>query len=279
MQNLMGNNWNSFIIKLSSFLVVAVMLMAYVLPSNTDYKLLKTIPIEGKFITTDHLNNSYIIDNKNQVMQFDSSGTLIGRYSNNKYGQLSTLDATSPFNLVLFYKDFSTALTADNRLTVKTLYKFPSIGASHVSAACLSNDNYIWFYDQREAKLKKVNSKYTVIQESQNMNQMLGLNLSPNFMIERNDFVFVGDPNLGIIMFDLFGNYYRSFPISGLTSFQVLKNNIVYYDAGKLKIFNYIEQEVSSVDLPISENILGVRLLPNRLYILTNEDLKIYGAD
>ncbi len=244
-----------------------------------EYVLLKNIPIEGKSLTTDMLNHAYVITQKNFVERYDTTGNLTGRFSDQKYGSLTSVDATSPFNILLFYKRSSTLVTLDAQLNPKNYYKLPTLGINNVSAACLSEDNYIWFFDKNDSKLKKINTKYEIIRESVSINQMLGIDLDPNFMIEREGIIYVNDPNAGVLMFDRVGTYYNSFFFSGLNNFQVVNQRLVYPQGNELCVYNYMEADLQKVPLPQVGNMRSVQLQGDRLYILTPSNLQVYGKE
>lgn len=273
MQNSMVKKWSFFTI-----LLFSIGLFAFTLSPPIDYFLLKKVPIQGKSLTIDHLRSAYVIDQANQVHKYDSSGTLIGRYSENRYGDLKYVDATAPFNVLMFYQDNATLVTTDNRLNPKQYFKMSSIGIDQIGAACLSHDNYIWIFDQNESKLKKINTKYEVIYQSIEVNQLFGEEIRPNFLIERNKFVFLNDPNLGILAFDIFGNYYNSFPITGLDNFQVLNENIIFFRDGELNIFDYKASDVKRIPVPKEEAVKDVFLERSRLFVLSEGMLNIYAS-
>ncbi len=276
----MAKNLNySFLKILSAFAVVAMLFAFNAAPEPTpdEYKLIKSIPTSAQDITTDHLKNIYIVTNDNKVERYDSLGVLNGVFGDKRFGAVSGVDATSPFNIVIFFKDFATLLTCDNRFNTRNLYKLTTLDINYVSAACLSHDNYIWFFDQQASRLKKIDAQYNILYNSADLSQLLGLAVTPNFLIERDGFIFLNDPDLGILVFDVYGTYYNSFPIIGLDSFQVIKNNIIFLSEGKLKIFNYTDQSVREIPLPGVNDIRNVKLEKNRLYVLTETDLRIYS--
>ncbi len=281
MQNLMANNSHSNTSGRNIFGIFCLLITAFLLISwaarPAEYVLLNTIPIKGKTLTTDMLNNAYVITQANMVERYDTAGNLTGRFGEQRYGKLHSVDATSPFNLLLFYKNSATMVTADNRMNPKHYFKLSSLGITDVSAACLSEDNYIWFFDKNESRLKKINNEYEVVRQSVQINQMLGSDIDPNFMIERDGIIYVNDPNLGVLLFDRFGTYYNSFFYSGLNSFQVVNDRLVYPQGKELCVYNYMQADLQKVPLPQVGNMRSVQLQGDRLYILTPNDLQVYG--
>ncbi|MBK8443224.1 MAG: hypothetical protein IPL35_07320 [Sphingobacteriales bacterium] len=248
-------------------------------PAFTEFTFLRSVDIQGKFLGSDLLRQAYVIDNTNKLYRFDSTGIAKGTFYDAQYGKLSFVDAGSPFNILLFYPDKSTVLMLDNQLNPKHLYKFPTMDINDVSAACLSSDNYVWFYDTKAGKLKKINTQYEIIQESLDLNQLFGENIRPNFLTEYDRRVYMNIPDMGIIVFDMYGNYYTSIPVAGLEHFQVIKDNIVYFSEGKLQLLSWDSDfKVKSMAIPNTEAIKNVRLESGRLYILDQKSLQVYAS-
>lgn len=249
---------------------------------NGNYQLISTIPLEANFITTDFLKNAYIINKKNQVMKYDSTGALINIFSENKYGQLHSIDATSPFNVLLFYKDNATVVSTDMKLNTRRLYKLSSVGINNVSTVCLSSDNYIWVFDTDDQRLKKIDANYQVIQKSIDMRKMLGESITPNFLIEKDGLVYLNIPNQGLILFDILGTYYTSIMKEDITSrpfneFQVVNNRIIYYDNTYLSVYDIVTKEPEWIAIPNNTDTQKVRVERGRLYILNKTNLQFYA--
>lgn len=282
----MDKVYNSVILKVLSLCLVVGTLWAFTFPNEDNYQLVSTIPVEGKFMTTDFLKNAYVITERNQVMKYDSVGNLIGNFSENKYGAPTSIDATSPFNVLIFFKDFSTAITTDMRLNTRRLFKFSSMGIKNIAAAALSHDNYIWIYDEDEQKLKKINQNYEEVYKSLNVQQLVGEEIAPNFIIERSisgsHMVFLGIPNMGIIVFDMFGNYYTAIPnhslqAENLDSFQVINDKIVYFYNGQVMVYDFFTTEISVLNIPHATNSQVVNIERGQLFLLGEKNLKLYA--
>ncbi len=243
------------------------------------FELLHIIEVDAAYMTGDKLRSAYTINGAGQVEKYDTSGTLVARYAEQRYGQPTFIDATSPFNTLAFYPEFSTVVALDNKLNARTLFRFPSIGVNEVTAVCLSHDNYVWFWDADESKVKKINTQYEVIHESVEIDLLLGTEVRPTFLIERDGFLFANDPEVGIILFDLYGNYYNSFAVAGLEEFQVINKNLVFLQDGELTIYDYIVNDARQLPLPNNgKDVLRVHLEKDRLFILTEKELRIYAS-
>jgi len=282
----MDKIYSSAILKLLSGCLLVGTLLAFTLSSEDNYQLVSTVPVEGKFMTTDFLKNAYVITQRDKVMKYDSIGNLIGSFSDNKYGVPTSIDATTPFNVLLFFKDVATAVTTDMRLNTRRLYRFSSLDINNIAAVALAHDNYIWIYDEDENRLKKINQNYEVMYQSLDIQQLIGEELQPNFIIERtvsgSHLVFLGVPNMGIIVFDMFGNYYTSIPnhslqAEGLESFQVINDKIVYFFDGKVLVYDFFSTEITALKIPNTATSSAVNIERGQLFLLDNKELKMYA--
>ncbi len=286
MHNLMDKIYNSAILKALSLCLVVGTLWAFTFANEDNYQLVSTIPVEGKFMATDFLKNAYVITERNQVMKYDSVGNLVGNFSESKFGNPTSVDATSPFNVLIFFKDFATAVTTDMRLNTRRLYKLSNIGIKNIAAVALSHDNYIWIYDEDENRLKKINPNYEEIYKSLDIQQLVGEEVHPNFIIERtisgSHLVFLGVPNMGIMVFDMFGNYYTSIPnhslqAENLTSFQIINDKIVYFFDGQVMVYDFFTKEISALNIPHTTHSQVVNIERGQLFLLNNKELKMYA--
>ena len=242
-----------------------------------DYTLLRTLEISSPVFTTDQLRNVYTVTKTNEVIKYTPSGQIQFRYNNNTLGNLAFIDATDPFNLLLFYPDFRRVILLDRTLSETGAFDLFNLDVIDVPAVGISSDNKLWIYDDLKFNLKKIDRNGDVVDQSNNLSLVLGKTLTPNFLLERSNAVYVNDPEVGILVFDLFSNYTKTIGIKGLDQFQVIDQQLVYWQDGALHIFNLKSLQTRSIDLqlPPDESQL-VRIEKDRLYVRTGPFLKIY---
>jgi len=185
------------------------------------------------------------------------------------YTLLRTLEISSP----VFTTD-----QLRNVYTVETgAFDLFNLDVIDVPAVGISSDNKLWIYDDLKFNLKKIDRNGDVVDQSNNLSLVLGKTLTPNFLLERSNAVYVNDPEVGILVFDLFSNYTKTIGIKGLDQFQVIDQQLVYWQDGALHIFNLKSLQTRSIDLqlPPDESQL-VRIEKDRLYVRTGPFLKIY---
>ena len=238
--------------------------------------LIKSIPIDGDFIATDHLRNCYVITTKNELIKLNENGTQLYLSSQKKYGKLAFVDANNPLNLLLFYPEFSTILSLDKTLSEIGSYDLGQLNINRISTIARSSDNKIWIYDLDNYRLKKIDETLSLIVQSDNLNVLLNHTFIPNSMLENNHYVYLNDSTQGILVFDTYGTYSKTIPIKGLTSFQIIEDQLVYFLKGELKAYNLKTFMEQTILLPNVQNILNVKIEKERLYILSKGQLDIY---
>jgi len=192
---------------------------------------------KAKLLTTDKLKQFYLVDFNNEVIKFDAKGKELFRFSNNQLGDLAHLDATDPFNILLYYPDYLKVLTLDRTLNLTGEFDLQNLGLLYAQAVGMTNDNQLWVYDENVFKLRKVNRSGEVLLESNDMSLLLNEAVNPNFLLERDNWVYLNVPSKGVLVFDNFGRYAKLIPI--LTErFEIWKGHLVYQENEKLLAFH-----------------------------------------
>ncbi|MCU0345753.1 MAG: hypothetical protein MUC59_02340 [Saprospiraceae bacterium] len=102
----------------------------------------------------------------------------------------------------------------------------------------MASDGALWVYDEASFLLKKITADGTVAVQGNDLSLSVGRSLHPNFLLEREQTVFVSDPAVGVLVFDVFGQYRKTLPLLGLTEFQVMDDQLIYGKDGQLWSFH-----------------------------------------
>ena len=107
---------------------------------------------------------------------------------------------------------------------------------------------------------------------------ILGIGLQPSFILERHNNIYVNDPAIGILQFDVFGTYVKTIPLKNLTEFQILNKQLVYQLEHEVLAFHLQSLVTQKIPLPKSVSAKDkIRMQKDRLYILQNDQLKLYS--
>jgi len=264
-------NW----LKLKSPLLLGLAWGLMCLSFSTTFSFIGSYDTKSSFITIDNFSNFYTT-NDNQVLKFSPDGTYLYPFEEFKYGKIGMLDVTNPMKILVFCPDFMTVITLDKFLTPLTTYNFFDLGYQNISAVAMSNDGLLWFYDNTDFKLKKIDETGAITFQSQPLNTAMDAVPNPDFMVEKDNAVYLNDPEIGIMVFDILGNYSKTVPIKGLKKFQVFQDQIIYFDNGKLNAYGLITLDLKSIQLPDSAGIEMAAIQKNRLAVLKKDRVDFY---
>jgi hypothetical protein len=266
--------------KYTAILLITLCTLHLTLQAQTlQWKELAFVAIDdaGTLLEVDNLDNAYLLRNRFELLKYDRNGRLRATYSNTRFGPLDLIDPTNPLNLLLYYRAMNTVVIVDNELGDIGTYQLAFMGYTDLPVVGTSQDNMFWVFDNTTMQLKKINNQGQVMASSENL-LALGLTLParPTRIVARNNFVYMYVPGEGILTFDIYANYYRSYPLPEISSFQVGEQHLVYLREGKLYRQWLQGPRMEEVDLPQVETILQVRIGKERLFILSPLGLHIY---
>ncbi len=240
-----------------------------------NYQLIKSFESEARLISVDQLGNFYLVV-KNNIIKYDRDGKHINQYSNQRYGEISSIDATDPYKIVVFYEDFRVIIILDNQLSENgSPLDMQFSDFDQPVLACRAYNTGVWMFDQLLYKLYRLTLSLVEVQSTGNLTQILGYKLQPNFMMEYNNTLYVNNPESGILVFDQFGTYTKNISIKNLERFQVTEKAIFYIENEQIKKYSFKNLEIESLPLPES-SIKSLSVDKNRLFIINGADLKIY---
>jgi len=242
---------------------------------NEQIILRTIIPTEANIFTTDNLGNIYLVT-KSVVEKFDVTANKLKTYSNKSLGQISSIEATNPLKIVLLYQDFSQVVYLDNMLSQSSSPVFlQSLSIPQISLVSYSYNNGLWVYNPQNFELIRLDQNLQIVQQTGNLNQLLGIPVKPSFMLEHENWLYLNDPQTGILVFDLFGTYYKTIPLKGLNKFQVEDDFIYFLNDNTLNNYNLKTLESGQRTLPDS-SIIDARVQKNKLYLLKDKFFCIY---
>jgi hypothetical protein len=242
-----------------------------------DYTLLKKINVVADFFTTDDQSNLYLVK-ANELFKYDKTGKLLYKYSNKNLGNISFVDASNMLRIVLFYKDFLQIVFLDNTLSLNGgPISLDKIGYRQAQLICSSYNSGIWLYDQQNFELLRLDQAASKTNQTGNLNVLLHENLQPNYLLEHDNKIYLNNPATGILVFDVYGTYYKTVPAKNVTQFQVIADVVYFVSDQKIKSYNIKTTEEKEFAMPIAE-FKKFRLGMNILFLQTNEGINVYTA-
>lgn len=263
----------------SSVLQAFIIILLFAQNSTAQqFSLINEIEIKGKYLKMDNLGNTYVVNDNNELRKFNIKGEPLQFYNAVRYGKIGSVDVSNPLKPLVYFPSYNTIRILDVTLSDKGKIALMDMGFDRVNAMCLSLDNHIWIYDEITFRLKKINDRLEIIQQSENLSTLLQMPVRPNFIMEKDNLLLMNDPNIGILVFDIYTTYTKTIPIKDLKEFQKIKEVIYYYKEGKLQSFHTKTLSFETILLPLVEDeIIDVKIENNLLGILTKNKLLLYG--
>lgn len=241
-----------------------------------DFDLIKSIHCNGDYITSDKLGNIYIVE-EHILWKFDENGKLLKSYSSIDAGNISSIDASDPLKILLFYQDFAIIELLDNTLSLSgSSIMMGNYEYGQATLACTSYNNAFWIYDSDSFRLIRFDNNLQIKNKSIEIINIIEEEINPDYIIEIGNHVYLNNPETGVIVFDRYGAYLKTLPFKGLKSFQLIDDVLIYFNKKALKSFNLKTTQSSSSSLPV-ENPVDIRIENNKLYLLLKDQLNIYS--
>jgi len=227
--------------------------------------------IEGRFdaFTTDELGNVYALRG-DELELYDRKGQSWLRNSVKTFGRIQVIDAFYSMKPMVFSPEQGQLAVLDNTLSVQgSVMNLPRSGFPQVVLVCMSVQNHFWFFDERDLALVRVDPQLRPVAHTGRLDQQLGFTPKPIAMQEHEGWLYVNDPKQGILVFDLFGTYARTIPITGAKSFEVRGSTLVHFAGGELGIYDMRSFKATVLPLPegARDDALGVRIERGLLYL------------
>ena len=249
--------------------------------SKDSFSLLHTLPLEAKYFAIDKLRQVYLVTSANEVVKYSQEGKELFRYNNNTRGNLSYIDATDPFNLLLFYPELQAIATLDRTMNETALLLLFSADIINATAIALANDNNIWVYDQATFQLVKIAPDGAVLASSDNLSAQLPHPPAASQAIARENMVYLNDSEKGIFLFDGFAQYHQLLPLPAYEHIWMLDGHLQLFKKGELSAYNLKALKKVRLPMPtVGKQAIQARWQGGRLYLLSHDGRRsVYEKD
>ncbi|MCS7036004.1 MAG: hypothetical protein RMJ33_10480 [Saprospiraceae bacterium] len=171
--------------------------------------------LQARFATADNLGNLYLITRQNAVEKYSPDGRLLTRYTNNRAGFATAIDATNPMKVIVWYADFRVVAFLDRNLTPLGELNLFQAGYPEVHIVAAAADGNLWLYDEVAFQLKKISPEGAVLAESQRLNALLPERLPIESLRDDGNSVYAFAPSAGLLSFDAYAQFRYRQPIEG----------------------------------------------------------------
>ena len=172
-------------------------------------------------LEADHLGHLYLVFN-DRLIKTDEYGLEIARFSRPDLGIPSQVQVQDPMRVLLHYPEFNQMLLLDNRLNpIRPALSFFDLGMADVPCAALTDEHFLWLFDQASDRLLKMDMRRMEIvfrtppitQLLQEESRILGLRCNV-----RGVYLLL---ETGLVEFDTMGNFVRRIPVDAAESFSL----------------------------------------------------------
>lgn len=232
------------------------------------------LSIEADYFKIDHLGNFYIVKDSRLIM-LNSKGETTFEYSNSLFGDISSIDISDPLRLLLYYRESNQILFLNNKLAeISSPIELDDVDIYSSHIVCNSSQNKIWVYDSQKLQLLQYNEKMDLTLQGSNLNQIIDDVNMPDILFEKGNFIYLNIPEIGVLIFDSFGTYYKTFPKKDIIAFQVIED--YYYYQIDNSFFSYNYKKFEEKELLNTDNSTLIIKHEQAYYVLINNKIAVY---
>ena len=251
--------------------------MAHISIAQNAWEIDTTIKTDdAQQVYADHLGNVYLV-NKWTITKLNDKFEKEFIYNNPTAGDITYLNVFNPFNVLVYFKDYNQYEFLDNKLNPNLNQFVPANeGYYDVQLAATFDNNNLWFYDQVSDKIYKWSLTQNKVESaSLQVNPLAGNLERPNYLYATLKNVYLNIPDIGILVFDNFGSYQRTIPISGLKNFFLSNSSLVFINELELEWFNDFTKTSKKQELPLV-GFDDLFFAEDKLYILKGGELSVF---
>ncbi len=210
---------------------------------------------------SDKLKQIYFVSPNQVLYKCNEQGKVLFEFSNRYLGTLSKIDASDPFDILLYYSDYQTFLFLDRSLNVTADIRLKAEQFPLPTLVALSRDRQVWIYDAGLNTLNRMDRQGNIKSSSQDLSLLLGRRFSPNQLVCNERGVYLVDPEQGVLSFDLFAQFQAFLPLAGVEQLQTFDQYLLYRQQGNY----YVGETISSAEQlhGLPGNLLLFTGLPN----------------
>jgi len=245
---------------------------------ENEWAALQRFEIRAQRTYIDQLNNLYVVK-QGEVRKLDRNGAELARYSNKLIGEDVMLDVTNPMKVILYAPQQMRLIFLDSRLAeLREQINLFAAGYEQISLAATSHSNAVWLYDPIGFQLIRLNQNLEEERRSLNLGQMLRLELNPTDMVELNNKVYLTDPKYGVFVFDVFANFIRKIPITGIEYLVISDDRLFYYKGSVIYALNLTDASEEEVKIDF-QGTPFFDVNRNRVVITEPNETVVYSHD
>jgi hypothetical protein len=165
----------------------------------------------------------------------------------------------------------------DRLLTVRSNINFRKQNIFYVNSVALSYDNNIWIFDEEDFKLKKIDEDGKLLQATTDWRNLVDTVPAPVKIIDKNNFVYLYDPEKGFYIFDYYGSFKNRLTFLSWTNVEVNGNTVYGFSNNKLYSYELKSLQLKEYTLPLFfGKFISIKAMNGKLYLLNKAGVDIY---
>ena len=250
-------------------LILAIVFICNILHAQTER--LNEYDIEAEKIRVDNLG--YLYTTKGTLLsKYDQNLNKISQYDFKANGEITDIDASDPFRLLVFYKNFNRIVFLDNYLAeLRDPILLDDLFIYSTNAVCTSTQGSFRVYDNQNSSVNSYNKDLNVIQTGTNLYSLSG-NQTAIKIKESNNFVYVLFNSGEIVILDKFANFVKKTDWQDIKTFDCIDDKLYLLINSEIYLAHENYELINISDFEI-DNIIDFAITVNRFYILTEKSL------
>ncbi|MEP7237516.1 MAG: hypothetical protein ABI685_06620 [Ferruginibacter sp.] len=246
--------------------------------NDSAFQFIKTIKGNFSYFNVDNLDFIYLITDNNQLKKLDPNGDSLAVFNDvKKYGNPDFIDVTNPLKALLYYKNYSTVVMLDRLITARNTINLRKQNIFYVNNVTLSYDNNIWIFDEEDLKLKKIDETGKILQASTDWRMLFDTVPAPVKIIDRDNFVYLYDPQKGFYIFDYYGGFKNRLAFLNWTNVEVNGSTVYGFANKKLYSYQLKSLQLKEYKLPdLFGKFISIKAMNGKVYLLNERGLDIY---
>jgi len=257
------------------FIITLSLISGNIVAQKSDFKAVLKINYSASNFETDIFGNIYMINN-NKITKFNSNGEIITSWASNNMSQITSIDVSNPFKILVCFGNLGIVQLLDNFLTpISANISFTEIGLYPPIIVCNSYYGGFWIYNNSLFLLQKYDENLSLITKSHEL-KINDKPIEPYYITEFKNNVYISDTNIGIIITDKYGALIKIVPLNKIKEFNCYDDYIIYTNNDNIVFFNYNTLTQSSLKIPVKD-VLKAQVKNNKLYVLNNQGLYVFN--
>ena len=246
--------------------------------SDSVFQYIKSIPGEFSYFNVDNLDNIFFLDNSNTLKKQTFNGDSVAVFNDvKKYGNPAYIDVTNPLKTLLYYKNYSTVVVLDRLLTIRNIINLRKHNIFFVNNITLSYDNNIWIFDEEDFRLKKIDEEGKLLQSTVDWRNLFDSVPAPVKIIDKNNFVYLYDPEKGFYIFDYYGGFKNRLPFLNWTDVEVTGTTMYGFNKNILYSYQLKSLQLKEYKLPaFFGKYIAIKAMNGKVYLLNEKGIDIY---